>query len=333
MEYRVLGRTGIRVPEIGFGCGNVGGLMIRGNHDDQLEAVSRALELGINYFDTAPSYGDGRSETNLGRVLEELGPEVTVATKVRIGAGDLDDIPGAVERSLEASLKRPRRDSVDVLQLHSRVALERNGEGWSGALSLEDVLGAGGVADAFDSVRSRGLTRFIGFTGLGEAEALHRVVGSGRLDVVQAYYNVINPSAGWGVPDGFTGYDFGRLIDKAAARGMGVAAIRVMAAGAVGGERAREGHATPVVRGPLVPGGEYREDEARANSLGFLVSGGVSSLPEAAIRFALMHSGVSVVLVGLSDLRQIEEAAACSGKGPLSEPSMERLRASWDHGR
>ncbi len=68
MEYRVLGRTGIRVSEIGFGCGNVGGLMVRGSHDEQVEAVSRALELGIDYFDTAPSYGDGRSETNLGRV-------------------------------------------------------------------------------------------------------------------------------------------------------------------------------------------------------------------------------------------------------------------------
>jgi len=333
MEYRVLGRTGIRVSEIGFGCGNVGGLMVRGSRDEQVEAVSRALELGIDYFDTAPSYGDGRSEANLGRVLEELGPDVTVATKVRIGAGDLDDIPGAVERSLEASLKRLKRDSVDVLQLHSRVALERDGEGWSGAIGIGDVLGEGGVADAFDALRSRGLTRFNGFTGIGEAEALHRVVESGRLDVVQAYCNMINPSAGWDVPEGFSGYDFGRLIDKAAGRGMGVAAIRVMAAGAVGGERAREGHATPVVRGPLVPGGEYVDDEAKANSLGFMVSGDVSSLPEAAIRFVLMHTGVSVVLVGLSDLRQIEEAAACSGKGPLPEPSMKRLRASWDHGR
>ncbi len=330
MEYRVLGRTGIRVSEIGFGCGNVGGLMVRGSHEEQVEAVSRALELGFNYFDTAPSYGDGRSETNLGRVLEELDPDVTVATKVRIGVEDLDDVQGAVERSLEVSLKRLRMDSVDLLQLHSRVAIEREGEGWSGAIGLEDVIGEGGVADAFDSVRSQGLTRFIGFTGLGEAEALHRVVESGRLDVVQAYCNMINPSAGWDVPDGFTGYDFGRLIDKALGRGMGVAAIRVMAAGAVGGERAREGHATPLVRGPMIPGGEYGDDEAKANSLGFLVSGDVSSLPEAAIRFVLMHSGVSVVLVGLSDLRQIEVAAACSGKGALPELSMERIIASWD---
>jgi L-galactose dehydrogenase/L-glyceraldehyde 3-phosphate reductase len=331
MEYRVLGKTGIRVSEVGFGCGNVGGLMVRGSHDEQIEAVSRALELGFDYFDTAPSYGDGRSETNLGRVLEELEPDITLATKVRIGAEDLDDIQGAVERSLRMSLKRLRRDSVDVLQLHSRVAMERDGEGWSGAIGLEDVLGEGGVADAFNSVRLEGLTSFIGFTGLGEAEALHRVVESGRLDVVQAYCNIINPSAGWNVPGRFTGYDFGRLIDKAAGHGIGVAAIRVMAAGAVGGAKAREGHATPIVRGPMVPGGEYGADEAKARSLDFLVSGNVSSLPEAAIRFVLMQSGVSVVLVGFSDIRQIEEAASCSGKGPLPGSSMERLKEFWNH--
>jgi aryl-alcohol dehydrogenase-like predicted oxidoreductase len=348
MLYRVLGRTGIRVSEIGFGCGNVGGLMVRGSHEEQVEAVSRALELGIDYFDTAPSYGDRRSETNLGRVLEELSPEVTVygdrrsetnlgrvleelspevtvATKVRIGAEDLDDIQGAVERSLEASLKRLRRDSVDLLQLHSRVAMERDGEGWGGAIGLEDVLGEGGVADAFDSVRSKGLTRFVGFTGLGEAEALHRVVESGRLDVMQAYCNMINPTAGWDVPDDFSGYNFGRLIDKASAMGMGVAAIRVMAAGAIGGERARAGHASPLVRGPMVPGGEYGDDEAKAKSLDFMVSGDVSSLPEAAIRFVLMQPGVSVVLVGFSNLGQVEEAAEAPqgvlGTQSIAEPA------------
>jgi aryl-alcohol dehydrogenase-like predicted oxidoreductase len=333
MEYRVLGRTGIRVSEIGFGCGNVGGLMVRGSRAVQVEAVSRALELGFNYFDTAPSYGDGRSETNLGRVLEELSPDAIVATKVRIGPDDLGDIQGAVEHSLEMSLKRLRMDSVDVLQLHSRVAMERDSEVWTGAIGLEDVLGKGGVAEAFDSVRSKGLTRFIGFTGLGEAEALHSVVERGRFDVVQAYFNMINPSSGWCVPNGFTGYDFGRLIDKATGLSMGVAAIRIMAAGAVGGARAREGHATPVVRGPMVPGGKYRDDEARVRSLEFLVSGNVSTLPEAAIRFVLMHPSVSVVLVGFSNLEQVEEAAACSGKGPLPESSMKRLRASWAHSR
>ncbi len=331
MKYRTLGRTGLEVSEIGFGCGNVGGLMVRGSHEEQVEAVTRALELGINYFDTAPSYGDGKSETNLGRVLEELSPDVTVATKVRIGPEDLDDILGAVENSVEASLERLRMDSVDVLQLHSRVAGEQDGEGWRGALGIEDVLGEGGVADAFDAMRTRGLTRFIGFTGLGEAEALHGVVENGRFDVVQSYCNMINPSAGWDVPNGFNGYDFKRLIDHAMVQEMGVAAIRVMAAGAVGGDRARSGHASPRVGGSMVPGGEYRDNEARAKGLDFLVSGDVSSLPKAAIRFVLMHPGVSVVMVGFSNIGQVVEAAACSGEGPLPESSIVRLKDTWGY--
>ena len=63
MKYRDLGKTGLRLSEIGFGCGNVGGLMIRGTHEEQVKTVERALELGINYFDTAAKYGNGRSET------------------------------------------------------------------------------------------------------------------------------------------------------------------------------------------------------------------------------------------------------------------------------
>ena len=76
MKYRPLGRTGLNVSEIGFGCGNVGGLMIRGEHQDQVKAAARAMELGINYFDTASSYGDGVSETTPGKVLNELRSDV-----------------------------------------------------------------------------------------------------------------------------------------------------------------------------------------------------------------------------------------------------------------
>jgi len=329
MNYRVLGRTGLQVSEIGFGCGNLGGLFVRGSHQEQLEAIKRALELGINYFDTAPSYGNGRSETNLGRVLAELQPQVTVATKVRIMSDDLKDISGAVQRSLEASLSRLGRDSVDVVQLHSQVSMERGGIDWRETINLEDVLGKGGVADAFDLVRSRGLVRYTGFTGLGETTALHQLVDSSRFDLLQVYYNMLNPSAGLAVPSGFSGQDFQQLIDAATARNMGTVVIRVLAGGALGGVEARTGHAAPSVGGTIVSGSAYETDEARAEKLGFLITGDVTSRPQAAIRFALMQPSVSTVLVGFSSLRQLEEAAACSGKGPLPLPAMERLNELW----
>ena len=73
MEYRVLGRTALRVSALAFGCGDVGGLMVRGAPADRERGVARAIELGINYFDTAPSYGAGESEKNLGQVFDAAG--------------------------------------------------------------------------------------------------------------------------------------------------------------------------------------------------------------------------------------------------------------------
>jgi aryl-alcohol dehydrogenase-like predicted oxidoreductase len=84
MEYRVLGRTGLRVSALAFGCGDVGGLMVRGAPADRERGVARAIELGINYLDTAPSYGSGESEKNLGQVLRALRPSVIVGTKWRL---------------------------------------------------------------------------------------------------------------------------------------------------------------------------------------------------------------------------------------------------------
>src|SRR5476651_1839584 len=116
MEQRVLGRTGVKLSALGFGCGAVGGLMVRGDAADQERAVARALELGINFFDTAAAYGDGESETNLGRVLKTLRPEVFVSTKFTILPTDRGAIPAAVAASLDASLRRLGRDRVDLLQ-------------------------------------------------------------------------------------------------------------------------------------------------------------------------------------------------------------------------
>ncbi|MDA1129307.1 MAG: aldo/keto reductase [Chloroflexi bacterium] len=85
MNYRELGGTGLQVSEIGFGCGGNAGLMVKGTPEQQREAVSRAPELGINYFDQAPDYGDGVSETNLGRVLKDLGAQPYITSRWRSG--------------------------------------------------------------------------------------------------------------------------------------------------------------------------------------------------------------------------------------------------------
>jgi aryl-alcohol dehydrogenase-like predicted oxidoreductase len=198
-------------------------------------------------------------------------------------------------------------------------------------VKVDDVLGRNGIADALDSMRSRGLARFTGFTGLGETAALHQVIDSGRFDVVQAYYSLLNPSAGLDVPVGFAGANFHKLINLAAEKNMGIVNIRVMAGGALGGKPARTGHAAPTVGGAMVAGAEYNMDEARAARLVFLLNDDIASLPRVAIRFALMHPAISTVLVGFSNIGQIEEAAGCSGKNPLSDQVMAHLNNLWSN--
>ena len=225
------------------------------------------------------------------------------------------------------------RKSIDVLQLHAQIALTR-GRFRSDTLGVDDVLGAGGVADAFDEARAQGLIRFCGFTGLGETAALHKAVESGRFDVVQTYYDMLNASASFPVPAGFVGDDFKLLIRKASANKMGVVVIRALAGGALGGEVSRRGYASPTP-GSLIDGTDYQAEVERANRLLSELAGEFCNLPEVAIRFALMGREVSTVLVGFSNLAQIEEAARCSGMKPLPKSAIDRLQQLWatDFGR
>src|SRR4051794_4914543 len=132
MQMRVFGRTGMQLSILGFGCGAVGGLMVRGEAADQERAVARAIAAGGNYFDTAVLYGDGQSETNLGRVLRQLKPAgVVVGTKVRIPPGEV--IADAITTSLEGSLARLRLERVDILHLHNPITEAGGGSGLSAA--------------------------------------------------------------------------------------------------------------------------------------------------------------------------------------------------------
>ena len=327
MQFRNLGNTGLKVSEIGFGCGNVGGLMIRAPLVERLQAIDRALELGINYFDTAPAYGDGQSEENLGEVISFRKPKVVVATKFSFTQEDLDDTEGAIRRSLEASLRRLKRNSVDIFQLHTPVFAGNNRA--SRGIELKYILGPRGIADALDKLRANGLFRFIGFTGLGDTPPLYELVRSTRFDLLQVYYNLINPTAAILVSPGFTGQNFDGLMTEAVRHNMGVVAIRVLSGGALGGAVARRGYAAPLVGGTLVSGGEYDLDLERASKLNFLLKGSVSSLSQAAIRFVLGQPGVSTALVGFSNLEQIEEAAACSDQGSLPESNLTQLKKLW----
>lgn len=323
MEYRILGRTGLRVSALGFGCGNVGGLMIRGAPAERERAVARAIELGINYFDTAPMYGDGLSEQHLGQALRALKASVYVGTKFRLDAGDMRDTPGAIARSAEASLRRLGMERVDLLQLHNPIGGQRR-EGSPGA---RDVLEE--VVPALQRLQQQGKTRFFGITALGETPALHRVIDAGVIDTAQVCYNLLNPSAGAEVPAGFPAQDFGGLLRRAREQRVGVIGIRVLAAGALSGVETRHPVAVPTVD-PIASGPDYATDVRRAQRLRVLVEEGhAASLVEAALRFGLSSDAVSTVLLGYSSLEHLEYAAAAVARGPLSTAALGRLADLW----
>src|SRR5918992_740873 len=151
MEKRTFGRTGMQVSVLGFGCGAVGGLMVRGDAADQERAIARAIAAGVNYFDTAVQYGDGESEKNLGRVLQKLKPaDVVVATKVRLPPGERGRIDEAARLSLEGSLARLRLERVDIFHLHNPITEQGGGP----ALGVRQVLDE--VVPAFERLRREG---------------------------------------------------------------------------------------------------------------------------------------------------------------------------------
>ena len=326
MEYRTLGKTGLKVSTLGFGCGTIGGLLVRGHYPDMRATVARAIELGVTYFDTASMYGNGQSEANLGAVLRELdeteGGRVIVGTKVRLGGDAAGRIAAAVTESVESSLRRLGRESVDLIQFHNRMGVvSRPAEDtWSVADLLE-------VAATFQSLAEQGKVRFWGFTGLGEPPAILSAIATGALHSVQSCYNLLNPSAGRAVESDFPYENYSQAIDVAGANGVGVIAIRVLAGGALAGTLDRHPVAAPAPN-PIGSAQDYASDVAHAQHFRFLVDEGhADTLAEAAIRFVISHPAVSSALVGTSNQQQLEAAVAAAKKGALPAPVLARIVA------
>ena len=322
MEQRPLGKTGLSVSALGYGAGNVGGLMVRGTHEQQVAAVRRALDAGITYFDTAPLYGNGLSEQHLGAVLTELGAwgQVRVGTKVRLSGDDLRDPAAAVRRSITESLQRLGRDSVDLLQLHNtvRVTTDPANPGIGG----DDLAAA---ADAIRAVVREGLAGHAGFTGVGDTQPLHAAASSGRFETMQSYFNAINPSAGHAGASGGA-QDQAGVIDVAAKAGLGVIAIRVMAGGAMTGSEARAPLASPGLGPALVPGNTMEYDVSAAATRDALARElGLESALELSLRLVISHPGVSTALVGYSDMEQLESAIRWAERGSLSPDEVRRV--------
>ncbi|MEW6354786.1 MAG: aldo/keto reductase [Planctomycetota bacterium] len=313
MRVRSLGATGISISAVSFGAGPVSGLMTeRKARRDRVETIRRAIEAGINWFDTAATYGDGESERALGLALLELRAQsrVHVATKVRLMPDELDDVRQNVKISVRASLERLRLDRMTLIQLHNSITRRRGDQHTS--ITPADVLGPGGVLDAFQDLKSEGIVRHFGLTGLGDMDSVREVVRCGEFETMQVCYNILNPSAARRMPASFDGEDYGEIMRECAERTMGVIAIRVYAGGALTGQPP----SAHTRRTRFFPLDLYERDMQRALLLAGRLPPGVSTR-EVALRFALSNPDVSTALIGFAGPQQIAEAVRFAEAGPL----------------
>jgi aryl-alcohol dehydrogenase-like predicted oxidoreductase len=215
MQTRTLGRTGLQVSEIGFGGAPAGiadylepwdpaGAV---ETESLVSAIHRAIDLGLNYFDTAPGYGDGAGEALFGRALAGRRDRAILATKT--GARDAEGI----RRSVEASLRRLQTEVIDVLQFHG---------GWYPPEDVERILGEG--LAVYQALRDEGKVRFLGFTAEGPSGGVSKLIATGAFDVLQVRYNLLYQHTCDHVNDA-------GVMREAEARGMGIVTMRTLTSG------------------------------------------------------------------------------------------------------
>ncbi len=314
MQYTTLGRTGLHVSRVAFGCGPVSGLMTSDNQDLQHDAVRAALDRGINWFDTAPGYGQGSSERNLGRVLKALRGQtavpIHVATKVRVLAESEESFDSQIRRSVELSLQRLQVERVTLLQLHNGMTKSTGDEPFS--LSVEQILGRGSIAETLCRLRDDGHVDFTGLTGTGQPDVMKEVLGSGLFDTIQAPFNLLNPSAGAEMSAEFDDRNYGNIFEDCRRLNLGVFAIRVFAAGALLG--APPGAHT--LSTPFFPLSLYERDLQHAAKLTDDSSSATRVSPSMALKFVLQHPAVHSAIIGFGNADHIASA-------DISEPDDE----------
>ncbi len=316
IRKRPLGQTGLDIPELVLGGGFVGGVMIDPPEDVRREALRRCLDAGVDWVDTAQSYGQGQSEANIGRLLAELAPAARprISTKIGLKPEDMADPKTAVRRAIEASLERLGLERVQVYQLHNRI-----GTSDSGWITPYAMLRPGGVADAFAAVKEAGLTEHIGITALGDTGAVRDVIASERFETAQVYYNLLNPSAGANAPADYDTTDFRGLLGACKAHGLGVFGIRIMAAGVLA---TSERHGREI---PITANSSPQAEEARAAAAWAALGPRAEPRAATAVRYALAEPRLSTTVFGAATLEHVDIALAAAASGPLEADALARL--------
>jgi aryl-alcohol dehydrogenase-like predicted oxidoreductase len=295
MEYRSFGKTGWRVSEIGLG-----GSWFYGRSEMGLKPVShgvsvvqRALELGINYFDTAPLYGKGRSEEVLGEALRGVTEPYYLATKVGYYPEPFNYTRDDVWRGIDASLKRLKRDHLHLLQLH-----ESEQAGWEG------IFGKGRALEAMLEAKEQGIADEVGLTG-SDLDLMARV-----LEETDVFVSVIT----------FLKYDLltqearDKLIPTAVDREIAVICASPLHGGLLGSTRDR-----------WVQRERFSELHPRLRQIESLLENEEEPIERIGLRYLLSDPRVSLVLSGVQDIAELEASCSVSDSRHLDAGLIEAI--------
>lgn len=316
MQYRRLGRTGLEVSVVSFGAWAIGGTWGAVSDEESLRALHRAVDLGVNFIDTADVYGDGRSERLVARLRRERSETIHVATKAgrRLPAQTLAGYSRAnLTAFVERSLQNLQTDRIDLLQLHCPPT---------------DVYYAPEVFGILDDLAAAGKIRSYGVSVERVEEALKAIEFEG-VATVQIIYNA------------FRQRPADRFLDEARRRQVGVLARLPLSSGMLAGKMTRtstfaeDDHrrfnraGAAFDRGETFSGIDFETGLAAVEALRPLVPAGVP-MATWAIRWILMHSGVTCAIPGAKRPEQVEENVAAADLPPFDEATMAAVRAVYD---
>ena len=327
MKFKPFGKTGLSVSEVVLGGGFVGGILLNPDHRVKRTAFDLALENGINWIDTAPSYGQNKSEQNIGQLIKETGKTPVISTKVAMDVNNLPRAGDQIKKSVEESLIRLGQNSVEVLNLHNPITKETETTSGFGNIGIKDMLRSGGILDSLENIKKMGVVKNIGITALGDSQCCHDVISTGRLDAAQIYYNMINPSASFSDKEKIIGQDFSGLIDTCKKYEVGIMAIRVFAAGILASDQ-RHGREILITDDTTIT-----QEEKLAKKL-FKIIESSSEKPseygtraEIALRYNLSNKDIDCTVVGLAEIGHLEQVLNGTKAGPLPNSLLNRINS------
>lgn len=313
MKYRILGKTGLKISEIGFGAWAIGSSWGAQHITDSVEALEKALDMGLNFIDTALGYGNGKSEQIIAEVLKERREDVIVATKIPPAAGPWPPSPYCtveerfseeyIRKTVDTCRKNLDTDCIDILQLHT----------WTRAWNRNPK-----PLDVLHKLKSEGIIKYVGIsTPEHDQNSLIYLMQEGYLDTVQLIYNIFEqePAA--------------ELLPVALDANVGVIVRVAFDEGILTGKYNAD-HLFPKddFRSKYFEGDRLPRAIARVNAIKKEIKDSGFTMPQAALKFVLAHPAVSTIITGI---RNEDQAAMNIEVSDMSEMSEEIIQKLYNH--